>query len=607
MVDHERNRQPTAVLVRWLNGLGIRSQAGNAQFLTTKATMHVAFQDGQTLLALLKRIAPEAEAELSIDVHKRCLSEAATLHNLERGLNFVWRSNPSARNMPTAPKLYAGHTGREAVLRFVDELFAVYVERPARRHAAAVLSWADRSLRAYGRGLSGPSLAPPFRTLAADCETGVSLGCLLHHAAQLGSGEPPDLNSFYWEPCAHAELEANLEQVQPRLAARGPARDMAASVAGPDSYQLLLVQLHALWLACAGTLPVVRWCALVRYRDHDRLLQRYADQLEAACAHAEAQDLSAGLCDDAHADEFSTRAGRRSSEHYTSGASSEDEDESPHANGFGVRSPIAWDDDINDDADADWLGAALRSSPPAPGLPQQRDLSGSPRALALGAVSVWSANLATAPEAWAASLRASDSAAPPSTSQQRADRPRLVASAMQPPWRANATRNRARSPRSPQRRQQLSGFPCRGDGATQPVEVSGPAEWLLESVQLLVCDRPVCIRSRGLTTTADFSLGNECVPTAEASLGRMMPVRAPSPCRPRAPLVSLARAPTRCAPLSIARSCFGPGAQMATTGAADRQHPALYSAGGARAPPRALFAPGHGMRAAPGRIQCCDY
>lgn len=636
-------RQPLAVLTSWLNSIGLPSRPGCTQFPIDEIELHAAFQDGQTLIELLKLVAPDSEAELMAGIHKRCLTSATAIANIEHGLRFVWRANPSARNMPTALELYAA-SAREAILRFVDELFAIFAERPARRQYARVLAWSDAVLRCYGRGISTPSLAPPFRTLGEDFRSGTSMACLLHHAAQLAAsaeprggdagssgqppGEPPslpDLGRVYWEPEDAAELESNLAVVLPALSRLAPARSRAAYLAAGDGAPLLLVQLCALWRACKGALPVARWAALVRYRDHQRQLEwrsrgispraraqaraalqqeTQADGGENAGVHgvsarpiawdtpplactvgkdggfvspsrhsprnggargqggcneqalamgawaAAAEAGSGGEEDDEMHDGRAkeeqagavgaVRGTRRRTTHEAPVAQRGDNGKAQPSYPT-VMAPVAWANSLREEGSrrsaslshgAEKLSSSASAAAAASAAAKQRALarhtasaptSPQQHSTAHALSRAWSSPpTPTRPSTKNGAAASSGSGGNGSVSgRQRCAHssvhlptrcePGSAATASSPP-RTAAAHARARTP------------PNARVGGLRAVR-GGPEVWLLEAVKVLVAEREVRVRSRGQSSIATFSLGNEWAASSGASLGRAQPVR----------------------------------------------------------------------------------
>ena len=81
--------------------------------------------------------------------------------------------------MPSAEQVLCGQP-RELMLRFISELYSIFVVRPARGRLPAALAWLDRVLADAGRPLSPATLRPPHDRLGADLRGGAALALVLH-------------------------------------------------------------------------------------------------------------------------------------------------------------------------------------------------------------------------------------------------------------------------------------------------------------------------------------------------------------------------------------------------------------------------------------------
>ena len=119
------------------------------------------------------------------------MTRATALRNLEQALAFVWQHSPHSPAMPTAAQLLDG-APRELLLRFVSELYSIFVVRPARARLPLLLPWLQATLQRYGRRLSQGALQPPHATLGVELRGGGALACVLH--AHLPAGRTAELH-----------------------------------------------------------------------------------------------------------------------------------------------------------------------------------------------------------------------------------------------------------------------------------------------------------------------------------------------------------------------------------------------------------------------------
>lgn len=129
--------------------------------------LHLVFSDGATLCILLERLRPSTR----LVKFQRAVTRTTALRNLEQALALVWQHSPQACAMPTAAQLLDG-APREMLLRFISELYSIFVVRPARARLHLALPWLQRTLQRYGRPLSLSTLQPPHATLGEDLRGG---------------------------------------------------------------------------------------------------------------------------------------------------------------------------------------------------------------------------------------------------------------------------------------------------------------------------------------------------------------------------------------------------------------------------------------------------
>jgi hypothetical protein len=172
--------RPKALLLRWVNTLVAPPR--------TASDLHLVFSDGATLCAVLERLRPAA---VGLVPFRRAVTRATALRNLEQALALVWQHSPQSRAMPTAAQLLDG-APRELLLRFVSELYSIFVVRPARSRMPLLLPWLQDTLQRYGRRLSHGALQPPHATLGVELRGGGALACVLH--AHLPAGQTAELH-----------------------------------------------------------------------------------------------------------------------------------------------------------------------------------------------------------------------------------------------------------------------------------------------------------------------------------------------------------------------------------------------------------------------------
>ena len=119
--------------------------------------LHLVFCDGSTLCALIERLRPATK----LVRFRKALTRGTALANIESALALVWQHAPQSCAMPSAEQVLCGQP-RELMLRFISELYSIFVVRPARGRLPAALAWLDRILADAGRPLSPATLRPPI-------------------------------------------------------------------------------------------------------------------------------------------------------------------------------------------------------------------------------------------------------------------------------------------------------------------------------------------------------------------------------------------------------------------------------------------------------------
>ena len=259
--------RPTSVLLRWINTLV--SPARSAR------DVHLVFANGLTLCLLLQKLRPSTH----LVRFPRALTRGTALSNLEEALALIWQLGPHVRSMPSAQQILDG-SPRELLLRFIDELYSLFVVRPARARLPPALRFVQAQLVPYGRALSLAALQSPHTSLVSDLRTGASLACVLH--ACLPPRRSTELAGAYWQPLTEEERRLSLGSVfaillRERLApckgsefAAASATDAPAESGKPD----LATDLSAV-IVCAlharfGSSPPLAPPPPLRLRDDSR-------------------------------------------------------------------------------------------------------------------------------------------------------------------------------------------------------------------------------------------------------------------------------------------------------------------------------------------------
>ena len=127
-------RRPIFLLVKWVNAL-------IQQRPRTPEDLHLTFADGHTLCLLLQRLRPGTR----LCKFSRAVTRATAMGNIEQALALVWNHLPTPSAMPSAAQILDG-SPREINLRFVDQLYSIFVVRPARARLTAASSRASSAV-----------------------------------------------------------------------------------------------------------------------------------------------------------------------------------------------------------------------------------------------------------------------------------------------------------------------------------------------------------------------------------------------------------------------------------------------------------------------------
>ena len=191
-------RRSLRLLSRWIGTL--------VKPVPAERDLHLVFCDGSTLCALIERLRPATK----LVRFRKALTRGTALANIESALALVWQHAPQSCAMPSAEQVLCGQP-RELMLRFISELYTVFVVRPARGRLPAALAWLDRILADAGRPLSPATLRPPHDRLGADLRGGAALALVLH--AHLPPSRCAELAEVRWEPRSEEQRRASLRAV----------------------------------------------------------------------------------------------------------------------------------------------------------------------------------------------------------------------------------------------------------------------------------------------------------------------------------------------------------------------------------------------------------
>jgi hypothetical protein len=193
-------RRPTFLLVRWVNAL-------TQQRPRTIGDLHLVFADGHTLCRLLERLRPGTH----LCRFSRAVTRATAIGNIEQALNLVWSHLPQASAMPSAQQVLDG-APRELLLRFIDQLYSIFVVRPARAKLGVATRWLDELLAPYMLRLSDGASKPPHLGLGAELRSCTALAILLRTC--LPSKRCADLDGeVYWQPITELERQRSVRTV----------------------------------------------------------------------------------------------------------------------------------------------------------------------------------------------------------------------------------------------------------------------------------------------------------------------------------------------------------------------------------------------------------
>ena len=192
------NRRPLFVLRGWLNTIIARPVESH--------DLHRVFADGLTLCHLLERLRPG----VGLVRFGRPVTRGTMLANIEAALSLLWSLSPQAAGMPSASQVLDG-SPRDLLLRFVDQLYSIFVVRPARGRLGASARWLEGLLAPYQLGLLASTIQPPHATMGNDLRSGAALAILLHECLpERRSGLD---GAVYWRPRTEAERQRSLEAV----------------------------------------------------------------------------------------------------------------------------------------------------------------------------------------------------------------------------------------------------------------------------------------------------------------------------------------------------------------------------------------------------------
>lgn len=203
-------RRPTSLLVKWINALLAPDQSPRSS-----GNLHYAFADGRTLWLVLSRVG--ATHGVSNAVLRACdsghrIGRSALMSNLEQAITFIWnRFRPTPSAMVTASQLIEG-SPRVNVMRFIDELYSIFVVRPAQAQLVAAARWLNRLLEPYGLRLSESASRPPHDTLGTELRSGVALAIMLHQclpARQCAEVE----GAIFWRPMSEVDRQQLMSAV----------------------------------------------------------------------------------------------------------------------------------------------------------------------------------------------------------------------------------------------------------------------------------------------------------------------------------------------------------------------------------------------------------
>ena len=113
-------RRSLRLLSRWIGTL--------VKPVPAERDLHLVFCDGSTLCALIERLRPATK----LVRFRKALTRGTALANIESALALVWQHAPQSCAMPSAEQVLCGQP-RELMLRFISELYTIFVVRVALR------------------------------------------------------------------------------------------------------------------------------------------------------------------------------------------------------------------------------------------------------------------------------------------------------------------------------------------------------------------------------------------------------------------------------------------------------------------------------------------
>lgn len=156
------------VLLSWVNVMLHRPREAH--------DLHLVFADGLTLCLVLQRLLPGTRPLVRF---KRAVTRGPALSNIEQALAHIWQLSPQSSAMPTAQQVLDG-TPREVILRFISELYSMFVVAPARAQLPIAMPWLQYMVAPYALALSASALNQPHATLGMELRSGTALACVLH-------------------------------------------------------------------------------------------------------------------------------------------------------------------------------------------------------------------------------------------------------------------------------------------------------------------------------------------------------------------------------------------------------------------------------------------
>jgi len=217
-------------------------------------------KSGVLLCRVVEHLMQAANPRFSLrGINVKARSKTPSLQNIELALGVLWKQRVSARNMPSAERIYNGDA--PAVLNLMRELFTALALPPGSR--VDVLEWFNDVLRHYNMHLSDAVLAPPHRGLFSAFKSCDALACVLHFfCGPEGAADLPavDLSRIYWSPESEAEALVNAKEVVGllELALISCPLSAEALVEGEDADMLmvLLCNLHREFKTAPCALPL---------------------------------------------------------------------------------------------------------------------------------------------------------------------------------------------------------------------------------------------------------------------------------------------------------------------------------------------------------------